>query len=165
MPDRVGRQPLGFDAQTVLQCDILAEGVHIVVGREQEQVPALVQPNGLSKLVFKSLQHADGLDRQSDVDLGSELMAYAAGTLARRALAEHAAALEEQNVGLTSGSQVIGQADAHHPTAHNHDFGVRRQILGNHVRSVRANSFTSCASRAGSSSAAKWPPRGATLQR
>jgi len=86
--DLVVRQPLRHHAEAVLQGDVLAKGGHVGGAGEHKQVATLPQTNRVPGLGLELLEHVDALDRQPNVDLGRELVADPASTLARRPLPE-----------------------------------------------------------------------------
>src|ERR687885_450309 len=94
----VAAQPLGLDAQTSLQLNVVAERLQVLWPCQNKQVAALAQADRLAEVRFERLEHADAGDRESNVDLCSELVAHAPSALAGRALAEELAALQEQDV-------------------------------------------------------------------
>src|SRR5712691_11160125 len=90
----LGGEPLGHHAKLALQRDVAFEDRYIFLAREQEQIPALLQPDRLPRLALEPLEHADALDGQADVDLGAELVPDTARALAGRSLTEQIRPLE-----------------------------------------------------------------------
>ena len=90
---------------------VVAEILHLLRLREDEQVADLPEVSGVSRLLLERLQQLDRESLDSDIRLRRELLAHAARTLARRLRAERLA-LEQQHVDLSLG-ELVGQGAAH----------------------------------------------------
>ena len=91
----------------------------------------------------------------------------------RGALAGVRVAVDDDEVGAEAGEALgHGQAEAPGGASDEHDLAADVEPLGRHTRAgpvayrrSRKNARRSAASASGSSSAAKWPPAGITVQR
>ena len=84
----VARQDTRRHPQAVLHRHIALEGCQVAAIVEQKQVAGAAQIDGLLQLGLETVEHRQAEQREPDVDFGAELVANAAGALARGLAAE-----------------------------------------------------------------------------
>ncbi len=112
-----------WDAQPVLQGNIIAEDGQIMRVVQQEQVTGPAQIDGLAQLLLEAFQHGQAQQRQADVDLGAELVADAARTFAGGLGAQEGCLFQQDDVPAAALGEVIGRAGPHHPASDDDDVG------------------------------------------
>ena len=121
------------NADLVLQGDVLLERLDMLGLLQEEQVAHLVQVDLLVERVLERLERPQAAQPELDVHRIGELRANATSSLAGGAGSE-LALLQQDDVGDSGASEVIGGAEAHDAAADDHDGGAGRKLCRWHLR-------------------------------